>query len=177
MPVVCEASLIACLINGGKVRPPFRSKQEVVINSPLEAVWAFNMDLRRISEFHPRVWKVDLISGKASREAGVAYQCHLIGGKHTCVEKDIEIVPMERIVTILPEDSFGISKILSDYTVETRLQRLGDFATEVEISHFYSTKTLKAWLLNLIARRKIARDTQAMLNAMKAAVEGGTRSE
>lgn len=135
------------------------------------------MDLRRISEFHPRVWKVDLISGKASREAGVAYQCHLIGGKHTCVEKDIEIVPMERIVTILPEDSFGISKILSDYTVETRLQRLGDFATGVEISHFYSTKTLKAWLLNLIARRKIARDTQAMLNAMKAAVEGGTRSE
>ena len=135
------------------------------------------MDLRRISEFHPRVWKVDLISGKAFREAGVAYQCHLIGGKHTCVEKDIEIVPMERIVTILPEDSFGISKILSDYTVETRLQRLGDFATEVEISHFYSTKTLKAWLLNLIARRKIARDTQAMLNAMKAAVEGGTRSE
>ena len=135
------------------------------------------MDLRRISEFHPRVWKVDLISGKASREAGVAYECHLIGGKHTCVEKDIEIVPMERIVTILPEDSFGISKILSDYTVETRLQRLGDFATEVEISHFYSTKTLKAWLLNLIARRKIARDTQAMLNAMKAAVEGGTRSE
>ena len=135
------------------------------------------MDLRRISEFHPRVWKVDLISGKASREAGVAYQCHLIGGKHTCVEKDIEIVPMEKIVTILPEDSFGISKILSDYTVETRLQRLGDFATGVGISHFYSTKTLKAWLLNLIARRKIARDTQAMLNAMKAAVEGGTRSE
>ena len=177
MQVVCEASLIACLMNGGKVRPPFRSKQEVVINSPLEAVWAFNMDLRKIPEFHPRVWKVDLISGKASREAGIAYQCHLTGGKHTCVEKDIEIVPMERIVTILPEDSFGISKILSDYTVETRLQRLGDFATEVEISHFYSTKTLKAWLLNLIARRKIARDTQAMLHAMKAAVEGGTRSE
>ena len=177
MQVACEASFIACLINGGEVRPPFRSKQEVVINSPSEAVWAFNMDLRRISEFHPRVWKVDLISGKASREAGIAYQCHLTGGKHTCVEKDIEIVPMERIVTTLPEDSFGISKILSDYTVETTLQRLDDLATRVEISHFYSTKTLKAWLLNLIARRKIARDTQAMLHAMKAAVEGGTRPE
>jgi Polyketide cyclase / dehydrase and lipid transport len=162
-------------MNGGKVRPPFRSKQEVVINSPLEAVWAFNMDLRKIAEFHPRVWKVDLISGKDSREAGVAYRCHLTGGKHTCIEKDIEIVPMERIVTILPEDSFGISKVLNDYTVETSLQRLGDLATRVRISHFYSTKTFKAWLLNLIARRKIARDTQAMLNAMKAAVEGGTR--
>jgi hypothetical protein len=165
------------LDDGGSVRPPFRSKQEVVINSPLEAVWALNMDLRKISEFHPRVWKVDLISGKASREAGVAYQCHLTGGKHTCIEKDIEIVPMERIVTILPEDSFGISKVLNDYTVETRLQRVGHLATKVEISHFYSTRTPKAWLLNLIAKGKIARDTQAMLNAMKAAVEGGTRSK
>ena len=90
-------------MNGNKLRPPFRSKQAVVIHSQLETVWAFNMDLTKISEFHPRVWKVDLISGKASREVGVAYQCHLRGGKHTCIEKDIEIVPMERIVTILPE--------------------------------------------------------------------------
>jgi len=38
------------------IRPPFRSKQEVVINAP------------------------------------------------SCIEKDIEIVPMEKIVTVLPED-------------------------------------------------------------------------
>src|SRR5262249_50095553 len=30
------------------MRPPFRSKQEVVINAPLEAVWAFSMDLTKI---------------------------------------------------------------------------------------------------------------------------------
>jgi hypothetical protein len=57
------------------------------------------------------------------------------------------------------------------------LQRLGELATKVEIAHYYSTRTLKAWLLNLIAKGKIARDTQAMLNAMKAAIEGGPRSE
>ena len=159
------------------MKPPFRSKQDVVINSPVEAVWAFNMDLRKIPEFHPRVQAVDLISGKAYREVGVAYQCHLAGGKHTCIEKDVEIVPMERIVTILPEDSFGISKILSDYTVEATLQRSGERATKVEISHYYSTKTLRAKLLNLIAKGKIARDTQAMLNAMKAAIEGGSRAQ
>ena len=77
------------------MRPPFRSKQEVIINTPLKAVWSFNMDLRKISEFHPRVFKVDLLAGKAFREAGVSYQCHLSGGKHTCIEKDIEIAPME----------------------------------------------------------------------------------
>jgi hypothetical protein len=159
------------------MKPPFRSMQAVVIRSSLETVWTFNMDLTKIPKFHPRVNKVDLISGKSSREAGVAYQCHLTGGKHTCVEKDIEVVPMERVVTILPEDSFGITKILSDYTVETHLHKLGDLATRIEISHYYSTKTLKAKLLNLIVRRKIARDTLAMLNAMKAAIEGGSRAE
>ena len=151
--------------------PPFRSRQEVVINAPLEAVWSFGMDLTKIPDFHPRVFKVDLIDGKAFREPGVSYRCHLSGGKHTCIEKDIEIIPLQKIVTILPEDTFGISKVLSDYRVETTLQALGPRSTRVEISHYYSTTTLKAKFLNLIAKGKIARETQATLNAMKAAIE------
>jgi hypothetical protein len=56
-------------------------------------------------------------------------QCHLSGGKHTCIEKDIAIVALEKIVTVLPQDTFGISKILSDYRVETTLQKLDDSST------------------------------------------------
>lgn len=153
------------------LRPPFRSKQKVIVNAPLEEVWAFNMDLTKIPEFHPRVVKVDLLSGKASREAGVAYRCHLAGGKHTCVEKDIEIIPYEKIVTVLPEDTFGITKVLNDYTVETTFRALGSRSTEVEISHYYSTTTLKSKLLHILAKRKIARETQATLNAAKAVIE------
>ena len=41
----------------------------------------------------------------------------------------------------------------------------------MEISHYYSTPTLKAKLLNLVARRNIARDTQATLNRINAAIE------
>jgi len=156
------------------LQPPFRSKQEVIINAPLETVWSFSMDLTKIPEFHPRVVKVDLLSGNALREAGASYQCHLSGGKHTCIEKDIEIIPLQMIVTILPEDTFGISKILSDYRVETTFQRMSDQATKVEISHYYSTTTLKAKFLNLIAKGKIARDTQATLNAAKARIEASS---
>jgi hypothetical protein len=158
------------------LRPPFRSKQEVTINAPLEAVWSFTMDLTKIPEFHPRVVKVDLLSGKALREPGVSYQCHLSGGKHRCVEKDIEIIPKQKIVTVLPEDTFGISKILNDYRVETTFQTLGQRSTKVEISHYYSTTTLKAKLLNLIAKGKIARDTQATLKAAKTAIETACRA-
>jgi hypothetical protein len=153
------------------MNPPFRSKQEVVINAPLETVWEFGMDITRIPAFHPRVVKVELLSGKARREPGVSYRCHLADGKHTCVEKDIEIIPMQKIVTVLPEDTFGISKILPDYVVETTVHRIGQSSTKMEISHYYSTRTLKAKLLNLVARRKIARDAQATLNGIKAAIE------
>jgi len=159
------------------LQPPFRSKQEVIINAPLEAVWSFSMDLTKIPVFHPRVVKVDLPSGKALREPGASYKCHLSGGKHTCVEKDIEIVPLRKIVTVLPEDTFGISKILSDYTVETTFQKVGHRSTKVEISHYYSTTTLKAKLLNLIAKGKIARETQATLNSAKATIEAARRAE
>jgi uncharacterized membrane protein len=153
------------------MKPTFQSAQEVLIQAPLEAVWAFSMDLTRIPDFHPRVRKVDLLSATASRGAGVAYRCHLAGGKHTCVEKDVEIVPFQKIVTVFPEDTFGINKILNDYMVETTFEKAGDDATKVRISHFYSTKSLKAKLLNLIARKKIARETQATLNGCKRVIE------
>ena len=161
----------AKILSGKNMNPPFRSKQKVVINAPLETVWEFGMDITRIPAFHPRVVKVELLSGKARREPGVSYRCHLAGGKHTCVEKDIEIIPMQKIVTVLPEDTFGISKILPDYVVETTVHRIGQSSTKMEISHYYSTRTLKAKLLNLVARRKIARDAQATLNGIKAAIE------
>ena len=153
------------------MQPPFRSKQEVIINAPLETVWSFSMDLTKIPEFHPRVVKVDLLSGKTFREPGVSYQCHLSGGRHTCIEKDIEIIPLQKIVTVLPEDTFGISKILGDYRVETTFRAIGHQSTKVEISHYYSTTTLKAKFLNFIAKGRLARETQATLNAAKATIE------
>jgi hypothetical protein len=164
------------LIWSHDLQPPFRSKQEVIINGPLEAVWSFSMDLTKIPEFHPRVIKIDLLSGKTFHEPGASYQCHLSGGKHTCIEKDVEIIPLQKIVTVLAEDTFGISKIFNDYRVETTFQSFGHRSTKVEISHYYSTTTLKAKLLNLVAKGKIARETQATLNAAKSTIEAACRA-
>src|SRR5260370_8183093 len=87
------------------LQPPFRSKQEVIINAPLEAVWSFSMDLTKIPEFHPCVVKVDLLSGKTLREPGASYQCHLSGGKHTYIEKNIEIILLQNISPVFPHDT------------------------------------------------------------------------
>ena len=107
------------------MRPKFQSKQSIVINAPLEKVWEFSQDLSRIADYHPRVNRVDLISGKQFRGAGVAYQCHLSDGKNNCIEKDIEIVHMEKIVTVFTSDTMGLTKLLPDYVVETTLNKIG----------------------------------------------------
>jgi len=154
--------------------PPFQSRQEVVIHAPLQAVWEFSQDLTNIAAYHPRVKRVDLISGKSQRGKGVAYRCYLKDGKNTCVEKDIEVVPMERIVTALPEDTMGITKMLPDYVVETRFTPLAGNDTKVEFRHYYSTKSLKTKLLNIIVKRKIARESQSTLDSVKITIEKNT---
>jgi hypothetical protein len=53
---------------GGRIATTARSKQEVIIDAPLEAVWSFSMDLTKIPEFHPRVFKVDFIDGKEASQ-------------------------------------------------------------------------------------------------------------
>jgi polyketide cyclase/dehydrase/lipid transport protein len=155
------------------MRPKFQSKQSVIINAPIEKVWEYNQDLSRIADYHPRVNKVDLISGKQFREVGVAYQCYLKDGKNTCIEKDIEIIPMEKIVTVFSSDTMGLTKLLPDYVVESTLKKIDDKTTKVEISHFYSSSKLKVWLLNIIIKPKIARETIDTLNAMKNKIENG----
>jgi hypothetical protein len=61
-------------------------------------------------------------------------------GSIPALKRIIEIVPLQKIVTVLPEDTFGISRILSDYTVETMFRKLGDASTKVEIRHFITRR-------------------------------------
>jgi NDP-sugar pyrophosphorylase family protein len=85
--------------------------------------------------------------------------------------KDIEIIPMEKIVTTLPSDTMGLIKLLPDYLVETNFMKLGNYSTQLEISHFYSSSKTKVKLLNLMIKPKIARETLGTLNAIKKSME------
>ncbi|MEP7322124.1 MAG: SRPBCC family protein [Saprospiraceae bacterium] len=51
------------------MNPKFQSKQSIIIHAPIEKVWEYNQDLSKIADYHPRVSKVDLISGAPFREA------------------------------------------------------------------------------------------------------------
>ena len=158
-------------------KPKFQSKQSIVINAPIKLVWVYNQDLTKIAEYHPRVNKVDLISDKKFREEGVSYQCHLKDGKNTCIEKDIVIIPMKKIVTVFTHDTMGITKLLPDYIVESELKEINDNATLIEISHFYSSSKPLVWLLNLFIKIKVSIETKDMLSAMKKAIETSEKTK
>jgi hypothetical protein len=78
---------------------------------------------------------------------------------------------MERVVTTLPEDSFGVARLLPDYRVVTTLEREGAGRTRVEFRHYYSIRGWTARLFHWVAGRRIAKESQATLNAMKRTVE------
>lgn len=153
------------------MKPKFQSKQSIVINASNQFVWEYNQDLKNISEYHPTVNRVELISNKQYREAGVSYQCHLKDGKNTCIEKDIEIIPMKKIVTVLPQDTMGLTKLLPDYIVETELIAIDDISTRIEISHFYSISNPLVFLINIFIKLKISKQTNEMLKSMKKIIE------
>ena len=78
---------------------------------------------------------------------------------------------MQKLVTVFTEDTMGLTKLLPDYVVESNVSRVGENATKVEMSHFYSSSKLIVWLLNFFIKRRIARETQDTLNAMKKSIE------
>jgi len=134
------------------------------------------MDLTKIPEFHLRVVKVNLLSGKTLPRNGRFLSMSSFGRKPLVHRAGYRNCPAAEDRHWLPEDTFGISKILSDYRVETTFRMLGPQSTRVAISHYYSITTLRAKLLNFIAKGKIARETQRTLNAAKDKIEAACQA-
>jgi uncharacterized membrane protein len=147
----------------------------VTINARLERVWEYAMDISHIPEFHPRVDTVEFLSGATTRAEGVEYRCNILTGpdreRGTCVERTGQVVPMKYFMTTIPEDSWGLSKLFLDYQVESSFEKVDDGHTKVTIRQYYSPRGLKGRVVNVIAHRRLARQTLDTMNGLKQAVE------
>ena len=83
---------------------------------------------------------------------------------------------MQKLVTVFTQDTMGLTKLLPDYVVKSTVSNTEDNATKIEMSHFYSSSKPLVWLLNIFIKRKIARETQDTLNAMKKRIESNIGS-
>jgi uncharacterized protein YndB with AHSA1/START domain len=134
---------------------PLQWHTEITIAAPPERVWAIVDDITLIPAYHPEVRHVELISGAKRRAAGVRYRCTIPEGRAgNCIEEITEYVPGSRFVTAFPEDSWGLSRQLAEFTVETVVESAPG-GTRVGLNAYYRPRTLVMKLLNPLGLRRL----------------------
>jgi hypothetical protein len=80
-------------------------------------------------------------------------------------------VPGSRFVTAFPEDSWGLSKQLAEFTVETLVEPVPE-GTRIRLNAYYRPRTLLMKLLNPLGlRRLMARRAFRVLAGVKRLAE------
>jgi len=136
----------------------FQCSARLQISVSAAKLWDIADDITLIPQYHPEVGKVDLISGQSKRAVGVKYQCSILEGrKGTCIEEIVEYIPFQKIATAMPEDSWGIGKMLTDFIVETILHPIDDNSCVLQFDAYYNPVGLRNKLLNTLWLRRVFR--------------------
>lgn len=153
---------------------PLQWRTAVVINAPKDRVWSIVDDVTLIPRYHPEVTKIDLLSQQRTRSVGMRYQCVVSHGarKGSCVEEVTEYVPGERMTTAFPEDTWGISKMLDEFSVETIVSSTPDGQTQLVLNAHYRPLGWRIRLANAtFLRYAMARRAQRTLEGIKQLAE------
>lgn len=156
------------------MRGQFQWKATIQVAASSGRVWEIVDDISLIPSYHPEVQKVDLLSGEKKRRVGIKYQCHILEGRRgTCVEEVVEYVPNERMSTAMGEDSWGISKMLTDFIVDTMVIPHGERSTILQFEAYYNPIGMRNKLLNvLFLRTLMKRRTMKIMKGIKRLAEG-----
>jgi uncharacterized protein YndB with AHSA1/START domain len=169
--VFCAAQMDA--LSGELVPAPLQWFTATTIAAAPDRVWAIVDDITLIPTYHPEVRQVDLLSGTRTRAAGVRYRCTIPEGRRgSCVEEVIEYEPGRRFVTAFPEDSWGLSKHLAEFTVEALVEPAAGGA-RVTLTAYYRPRSLLMKVLNPLGlRRLMARRASFVIAGIKRLAEG-----
>jgi hypothetical protein len=143
------------------------------IKSPLKKVWDAMDDLTLIPRYHPDVRTVEFVSGQTKRAAGVSYKCIVPEGrKGWCVERVIEHVPYRKTSIDFPSDSWGISKMFSNFVTDIEVTAIDNSSTRVRLAAYYEPIGFLNKLMNIIfIRRMMQRRASLMAVRFKNLVE------
>ncbi|MCZ6775868.1 MAG: SRPBCC family protein [Ignavibacteria bacterium] len=150
-----------------------QSELQIEINAPIEVVGKYADDLSLITSFHPLVKQVEYLSGTQFRDKGVKYKCIVPDGprKGSCVEEVVEYEKNKRMVVKTPEDTWGLHKLLHDFTSEITLTEKGKDKTILELKNYYDPIGLKGKLSNFFIKRKMKKQFIDTFAALKKLIE------
>jgi uncharacterized protein YndB with AHSA1/START domain len=149
-----------------------QGSSEIVIAEPPEAVWEILEDSRvNLPLLWPMVKSCE-IEGK--ERVGAVRRCSVefMGKSGHTVERCIESVPKRKLAHSIEEDSFGFSRVLSDFWFAFVLEPTEAGATHVRVESYFEPKGLKGRIMSaLMIKRKFREVRETALANLKRLAE------
>jgi hypothetical protein len=144
--------------DGTPAKGRFQSRVQISVLASAGTVWNIIDDISLIPAYHPEVGRVDLISGKSKRAAGVRYQCSILEGrKGTCIEEVVAYVPIRKISTAMYSDSWGLEKMFAHFVVDTTLEPIDDDSCTLRLEAYYDPVGVWNAVMNVLVLRRVFR--------------------
>jgi len=129
-----------------------QARNEAIVNSPVSSIWAIITDINQLQKINPGIINA---TGRMDKQ-GETRTCQFNnkGKVGTMTERLIELVPEQKIVWTIEEDSMGMSKMLKGTRFCLYLQKIGDNKTRVINESYYQPANIMAKLMNTFAMKK-----------------------
>jgi hypothetical protein len=146
---------------------------KVEIDAPRNIVGNYADDLSLITSFHPKVKKVEFLSGKRFREKGVKYQCVIPKGNKewSCIEEVTEYEKDKRMVTVTSGGNLDIEKFLGSFTSELLFSDIENGGTLLTLNNYYEPKGLIGHIINSFFKWKLKRQFLKTFIGLKELIE------
>ena len=138
-----------------------QARNETIVNAPVSRVWAIITDINVLHKINPGVIKA---TGRMDKQ-GETRTCEMDnkGRKGIMTEKLIELVPEQKTVWAIENDTMGMSKMLKDPRFCFYLEKLGDSKTKIVNESYYEPATFMAKIMNALMLKKMMGQMQGQI--------------
>lgn len=125
-----------------------QTKCEAVINAPAESIWAVITDIKQLAKLNPGVVKA---TGRMDIQGETrTVEINMNGRNGTFTEKLIEMVPEEKTVWTIENDTMGMSKMLKENRFVINLEKLSETKTKVANETYYQPANFIARIMSAL---------------------------
>lgn len=147
-----------------------QTKCEAVINAPVNKIWAVITDIEQLPKLNHGAVRA---TGRMDKQGETRIvDVNLNGKAGTFTERLIELVPGEKTVWTIENDTMGIGKMLKETRFVTLLEKIDDSKTKVTNETYYQPLNLIAGVMSaLMVKPAFGKMQEQILGNIKALTE------
>ncbi len=148
-----------------------QGQDEIIVDAPVEKVWALISDSKRLLDWGPPVRGIEVMEQSDRPERLGSYrrvEAEFDGQRGHFIEKRIEHIEGKKIAVLIEEESFGLFRMITDAGSSLEIGSVGQNKTRVIFTFFHKPKGIIGHLMNrLIILRQQRRNRLAALASLK----------